>query len=152
MTIKPSLVAASAAVALALGSTLVAGAETMLQIETRTIGGYEVAYTDQGTGEVLVLIHGLGADLSRWREVVGPLSKSHRVIALDLFGFGQSAKPDIGYRGQTYVDQAFALLDALDIETATLIGNSMGGWIALLAAEQKPNRIKQLVLVAPAFI
>ncbi|WP_395172720.1 alpha/beta fold hydrolase [Roseibium alexandrii] len=124
----------------------------MLQIETRTIGGYEVAYTDQGTGPVLLLIHGLGADLSRWREIVGTLSKSHRVIAFDLLGFGRSAKPDISYRGQTYVDQVFALLDALEIEAVTLIGNSMGGWIALLAAEQKPDRIERLVLVAPAFV
>lgn len=152
MTLRSTLRSAGAAIALAIGATPGAGGDIVPQIEIKAIGGYDISYIDQGTGPVLVLIHGLGADLSRWREVVDPLSKSYRVIALDLFGFGQSAKPDISYRGQIYVDQVVALLNALDIETATLIGNSMGGWVALLAAEQNPQRISRLVLVAPAFI
>ncbi|MEL6977325.1 MAG: alpha/beta fold hydrolase [Pseudomonadota bacterium] len=147
MRLLPSVLAV--AIAAAAPAQVQAGA---LEVATIEIGGRSIAYVDEGDGPAVVLIHGLGADLTRWRETIGPLSARHRVIALDLLGFGRSDKPDTAYRGQVFVDQIFDLLDALGIERATLIGNSMGGWIALLAAEQQPTRVDGLVLVAPAFV
>ncbi len=120
--------------------------------ESMVLDGHRIHYVDQGRGEVVVLIHGLGADLSRWHANIDALSRRHRVVALDLFGFGRSARLSGGYRAQVFVDQLAAVLDALAIERATLVGNSMGGWIAMLFAEQQPARVARLVLIAPAFV
>lgn len=116
------------------------------------VNGHRTHFIDRGKGPALELLHGLGADLSRWQANVEILAKSHRVVALDLLGFGASAKPAIDYRAQLYVDQLVALLDVLGIESATLVGNSMGGWVSLLFAEQHPARVERLVFVAPAFV
>ncbi len=113
---------------------------------------YETAYVDVGQGDAIVLIHGLGADMSRFAGNIGPLSRTHRVITLDLVGFGASGKPDRAYRAQDFVDQVLSVMNQLGVDQATLVGNSMGGWVSMLFAEQHPERVKGLVLVAPAFV
>ncbi len=99
-----------------------------------------------------MLLHGLGADLSVWEKAVEPLASSHRVVAFDQIGFGQSDKPRIPYSGSTFYDFLMASLDALGIDQTTLVGNSMGAWIALIAALRCPERIRRLVLVGSAFV
>lgn len=114
--------------------------------------GRKLRYVDKGSGEPVVLLHGLGADLSVWEAAIDPLASQHRVLAFDQIGFGQSDKPTIPYSASTFYDFLMASLDALGIDQTTLVGNSMGGWIALIAALRCPERIRRLVLVGPAFL
>ncbi|MDO6390843.1 alpha/beta hydrolase [Pontibacter sp. BT731] len=115
--------------------------------------GTKVAYTDQGKGsETLIFIHGLGSYLPAWDKNVAELSQHYRCIAIDLPGYGKSDKTGITAGMASYADNVLALMDALQLEQATLVGHSMGGQIALTAALKAPQRIKHLVLAAPAGI
>jgi triacylglycerol lipase len=112
--------------------------------------GARIHYTEQGAGPVVVLIHGLADDATVWRASVGPLARNHRVIAVDLIGHGHSAKPLLNYRPATFTDFFVGFLDALRVERATLVGNSLGGWVGLLVALRQPRRVERLVLVDSA--
>jgi pimeloyl-ACP methyl ester carboxylesterase len=93
--------------------------------------GQRIAYYDTGAGPVLVLVHGFASQARfDWGNVIVPLSKHHRVIALDQIGFGGSDKPFIDYSIQTYVDFLGEFLRTLHIEKFDLAGESLGGWIA----------------------
>jgi pimeloyl-ACP methyl ester carboxylesterase len=93
--------------------------------------GQKIVYYDIGSGPVLVLVHGYGsqADVD-FGPVLLPLSKSHRVIALDEIGFGRSDKPFMEYKIQTYIDFLGEFLRTLHIQNFDLAGDSLGGWIA----------------------
>lgn len=112
---------------------------------------------ERGAGPALVLIHGMGASSYFWRKLVPALARDHRVIALDLKGYGQSSKPEDGR--YSVLDQARLVRAALaqrGVSTATVIGHSLGGAVALaLAIEDlgKPRRlVERLVLMAaPAY-
>lgn len=108
-------------------------------------------FEDQGSGPAILLIHGLGAQSNRWRNNLGPLAKKHRVIAIDLPGFGRSNKTSITQRGSNIVKLLIKLLKKLKINKVSLIGNSMGGWIAMLLTQKYPQIVDKLILVAPAF-
>ena len=109
-------------------------------------------YEEQGKGPPLLLIHGFGASTFTWRFVAPELAKTHRVIAVDLKGFGQSDKPfDERY---SVVDQAellAQLIEEKDLRNLTLVGHSFGGGVALLLALQAnqrlDGRITKLVLL-----
>ncbi|MEM7683231.1 MAG: alpha/beta fold hydrolase [Pseudomonadota bacterium] len=123
-------------------------AETSISAVNR----YKINYVDQGSGPAIILIHGLGADHTRWYANIDKLSETNRVIAPDLLGFGRSDKPDIDYSVSMYSDQIAGLMDRLDIVNATLVGSSMGALISMLFAERYPERVERLALVAPAFV
>ena len=116
--------------------------------------GIEVNYELAGEGDCLVLIHGAGDSLGMWRDQVSALSGRFRVLTYDIRGFGGTELPD----GDVGVDGLAAdlreLLRALDIESAYLVGYSMGGRIALQLAVETPVMVRALVLansgVAPA--
>src|SRR5215467_4271832 len=95
------------------------------------VNGVNLSYTVQGTGEPVVLIHGLYASVRRNWELPGTLqmlAANYQVIALDLPGHGQSDKPDrIDAYGIAMVDDVIALLDHLNIKKAHIVGYSMGG-------------------------
>jgi pimeloyl-ACP methyl ester carboxylesterase len=92
--------------------------------------GQKIVYYDTGAGPALVLVHGFGSQARfDWGNVIVPLSKHHRVIALDQIGFGSSAKPFIDYSIQTYVDFLGEFLRTLHVEHFDLAGESLGGWI-----------------------
>lgn len=112
-----------------------------------TVYGARIHYVEQGSGPVVVLIHGLADDTSVWRASMEPLARNFRVIAVDLIGHGRSAKPLLNYRPATFTDFFVAFLDALRIERATLVGNSLGGWVGTLVALRQPRRVERLVLV-----
>ncbi|MCP2043084.1 alpha/beta fold hydrolase [Pontibacter sp. HSC-36F09] len=115
--------------------------------------GTKVAYTDEGKGsETLIFIHGLGSYLPAWDKNVAELSQHYRCIAIDLPGYGKSDKTGITAGMATYADDVLALMDTLKIKQATLVGHSMGGQIAITAALKQPQRIKHLILAAPAGI
>lgn len=112
-----------------------------------TVMGARMYYIDRGTGPVVVLIHGLGDQASVWKGSIDPLAKTHRVVALDLIGFGHSDKPPFDYRPETLVDFLDGFLRALQVERASLVGNSLGGQVAALYAIEHPSRVDRLVLV-----
>jgi pimeloyl-ACP methyl ester carboxylesterase len=92
--------------------------------------GQKIVYYDTGNGPTLVLVHGFASQARfDWGNVIVPLSKHHRVIALDQIGFGGSDKPFIDYSIQTYVDFLGEFLRTLKVEHFDLAGESLGGWI-----------------------
>ncbi|MBO0992979.1 alpha/beta fold hydrolase [Bacillus sp. SD088] len=90
-------------------------------------------YTAGEKGTPVILLHGAGVDSANisWKEVIGPLSKSHLVFAPDLPGYGASEKPDIKYSLSFYIDFLKQLMNTLNLEQASLIGLSLGGGISL---------------------
>ena len=106
----------------------------------------------RGRGPVLVLLHGLGDSSVGWRKVEAPLRDAgFRVVVWDALGAGRAAKPPDGdYHLEAHVDRLRAVLDALGVRRATLIGNSLGGSVALLFALRHPERVERLVLLDPA--
>jgi pimeloyl-ACP methyl ester carboxylesterase len=115
-----------------------------------TVFGMKIHYVEAGTGPVVVLLHGLGGSTASWAFNVSALAQKYRVIVPDQIGFGRSDKPTINYRVATYVDFLDKFLDELKVERASLVGNSMGGWIAAAYAVAHPARVDKLVLADAA--
>ena len=108
---------------------------------------FSTYFEDNGSGDALVLVCGLSADLQVWRFQVAELSKTFRVICYDNRGAGRSAAPDEPYTiGQMAGDLA-ALLDHLNVRKARILGWSMGGVIAQSYALARPDRVEQLLLL-----
>ncbi len=106
---------------------------------------------EAGTGHPVVLIHGLGATKASFLPTIDALAPSYRTIALDLPGFGDSDKPLFGaYDAPFFAQSVVALLDALELESAHVVGNSMGGRVALELGLEHPDRAQRLVLLAPS--
>jgi pimeloyl-ACP methyl ester carboxylesterase len=105
-----------------------------------------------GPGTTLVLVHGLGNSLEIWDRVLPQLASSFRVIAFDLPGFGEASRSDAAYDGPFFATQIIALLDALGMERATLVGNSLGASAILHMSAIAPHRIERAVLAAPGGI
>jgi pimeloyl-ACP methyl ester carboxylesterase len=93
--------------------------------------GERVAYREAGSGEALLLIHGMAGSSATWRPVLPQLSKKYRVVAPDLFGHGESAKPRGDYSLGAFAVWLRDLLDELGITRATVIGQSLGGDVAM---------------------
>ena len=106
---------------------------------------------DAGAGAPVVLLHGLGATKASFLPTLEALAPSYRVIAVDLPGFGDSHKPLFqAYNAPFFARAVTALLDALELETAHVVGNSMGGRVALELGLSHPERVGRLVLLAPS--
>jgi pimeloyl-ACP methyl ester carboxylesterase len=115
------------------------------------VDGVRVAYVDTGgDGPVALLVHGLSSWGDFWSYQVEPLSRTHRVIVVDLPGYGASDRPDAPYTMRWYADVLRGLLDALDVDRCVYVGHSMGGQIGLTFALEWPERLSSLVLSAPA--
>jgi len=120
--------------------------------------GVRVHYKEQGAGEpVFLLLHGFGASTFSWREVMAPLASMGRVIAFDRPAFGLTERPPRSewggfnpYTPEAQVELTRALMDALGVERAVLVGNSAGGTVAVHFALTYPERVQALVLVSPA--
>lgn len=124
-------------------------------VQKATLNGTEVAYYDGKTaGTPIVLIHGLASNMGFWRYAIPQLEqKGFRVVAIDLPGYGKSAKPyGAPYALSFYAQTVNELLKHLGIEKAIWAGHSMGGQISIVAALNFPERIDKLVLIAPAGI
>ncbi len=114
----------------AAAQSLLAPASSLPPQKSVQVFGQKIVYYDAGTGPVLVLVHGFGSQARfDWGNVIGPLSKHHRVLALDQIGFGQSAKPFVDYSIQTFVDFLGEFLQTLHVARFDLAGESLGGWI-----------------------
>ncbi len=122
------------------------------------VNGLQVHYKIAGQGEpALVLLHGFGASVFSWREVMEPLAESGTVIAFDRPAFGLTARPLPGnwtgenpYSPEAQADQTATLLEELGINRAVVVGNSAGGTIAILTALRHPEQVQALVLVDAA--
>ena len=122
--------------------------------KTATVFGAKINYLEAGdpAKPTVILLHGLGGSTANWSMNVAALSQNYHVIALDQVGFGKSDKPFLKYRVGTYVDFLDKFMSELKIESASLVGNSMGGWVAALTAIKYPNRVNKIVLADAAGI
>ena len=128
---RPAAVAACAALVFAGSASAAPPAPTLPAQKTALIFGAKIRYFEMGRGPTIVLVHGLGSSArGDWGQVMKALSAKHRVLALDLLGFGASDKPFITYGVQTWVDVLGEFLRDRKAESFTLIGESLGGWIS----------------------
>jgi len=113
-----------------------------------SLHGHDVGYRMAGQGPAIVLIHGMAGSSLTWREVMPLLARSYTVIAPDLLGHGESAKPVGDYSLGAYASGLRDLIvGALGIEKATLVGQSLGGGVAMQLAYQHPELCERLVVV-----
>ncbi|HEX8206397.1 MAG TPA: alpha/beta fold hydrolase [Solirubrobacteraceae bacterium] len=111
----------------------------------------EISTMQAGSGSPVVLLHGLGATKASFLPTLAALADHHRVIAIDLPGFGDSAKPlNAPYHAPFFARSVVGLLDALGLERADVVGNSMGGRIAIEMGLRHPDRARRLALLAPS--
>src|SRR5919204_2765547 len=110
------------------------------------VNGINLHYIEAGRGDPLLLIMGFGGDHLAWAFQTPVFAQSHRVIAFDNRGVGQSDVPDVPYTTRMMADDAAGLLDALGIERAHVIGVSIGGMIAQELALNHPRRVRSLQL------
>ncbi len=109
-----------------------------------------VNVVELGEGPPVLFVHGLSGSWPNWLEQLPVFADNHRVIALDLPGFGKSPMPTGEISISGYARTLDALLDALDIDAAAVVGNSMGGFVAAELAINFPQRVERLVLVSAA--
>ena len=113
--------------------------------ESDTIGRVRLPHDDAGAGPTVVLLHAGIADRTMWAEQLAPIAAAgHRVIAMDLPGFGEAPA---GHEDTPWND-VFETLDALSVDRCTLVGNSFGGAVALRVAVVAPRRVAAMVLVS----
>ena len=125
----------------------VANAQTSKEV---LVFGQKIHYVEAGSGPTVILLHGLGGSTQVWQFNIAALAEKYHVVVPDQIGFGKSDKPLVNYRIRTYVDFLDQFCKQLKIERATLIGNSMGGWIAAMFTAAFPDRVDKLVLVDAA--
>ncbi|HMC06435.1 MAG TPA: alpha/beta fold hydrolase [Solirubrobacterales bacterium] len=110
-----------------------------------------ISILSAGSGDPVLCVHGLGGTKASFLPTVAALADRNRVIALDLPGFGESDKPlSAPYDAAYFARSVFALMDSLGIERAHLIGNSMGGRVAIEAGLLDRRRVDRIVLLSPA--
>lgn len=112
------------------------------------VNGINIYYEIHGEGEPLVLICGLGADLSSWAMQLAEFSQKYKVIVFDNRGVGRTDAPDAPYSTAMMADDVVGLMDAIGIDKAHILGSSMGGFIAQELALKYPQRVKSLILAS----
>ncbi|MDT5202839.1 MAG: hypothetical protein QOH34_4361 [Mycobacterium sp.] len=120
----------------------------MTEMSYLELHGERIAYRDAGAGEALLLIHGMAGSSATWRAVIPELAKRYRVVAPDLLGHGESAKPRGDYSLGAFAAWLRDLLDELGIRQATVIGQSLGGGVAMQFTYQHRDYCQRLVLIS----
>jgi 2-hydroxy-6-oxonona-2,4-dienedioate hydrolase len=133
-----------------LDSRETTGQDAAIADKWATVYGLKIHYLEAGSGPVVMLLHGLGGDVSNWAQNIGPLSQKYRVIVPDQIGFGKSDKPLINYRVATLVDFLDGFYKQVGVTRASLVGNSLGGWTVAAYALAHPEKVDRLVLVDAA--
>src|SRR3954451_3750472 len=127
------------------------GRPPLLRIHDVPVGKLKISTLTMGEGPDLLLLHGLGSTKASFFETAAALSRHYRVHALDLPGFGGSSKPAIAPYGAPYAARAVVgTMDALNISRAHLVGNSMGGRVAIEVGLTRPDRVGGIALLSPA--
>lgn len=106
-----------------------------------------INYSDSGKGNTILLIHGFLEDATMWKDLTLHLDKRYRVIAVDLLGHGKSDCYGYVHTMEDQADMLFALISELRLRKVSLIGHSMGGYIALAFAELYPDNVRSLILL-----
>lgn len=114
--------------------------------------GIQVFYTDQGYGKPIVLLHGFLESSNMWTPLIPDLLKTHRVITIDLLGHGLTGCLGYVHSMELMAETVNAVLNHLNIEKKTIIGHSMGGYVALAMAEKNPNSMQGLCLMNSTFL
>jgi pimeloyl-ACP methyl ester carboxylesterase len=114
------------------------------------VAGQPVNVVELGEGPAIVFVHGLSGSWPNWLEQLPVFAQDHRVIAMDLPGFGHSPMPSERITISLYARILDSLLETLRVSAATLVGNSMGGFVSSELAIAFPQRVEQLVLVSAA--
>ena len=120
----------------------------MNELKYLELHGDRVAYRDAGSGETSLLIHGMAGSSETWRAVIPQLAKKYRVIAPDMLGHGQSDKPRGDYSLGAFAVWLRDLLDELGVTRATIVGQSLGGGVAMQFVYQHPDYCQRLVLIS----
>lgn len=120
----------------------------MDELKYLDLHGNRVAYLDEGQGEVVLLLHGMAGSSQTWRSMLRPLSRKYRVIAPDLPGHGSSDKPRSDYSLGAFAVFLRDLLDELGVTHATVLGQSLGGGIAMQFVYQHPDYCHRLILMS----
>ncbi len=122
-----------------------------LPVQHTQVGELDIAFIDSGgEGTPIVFVHGLSSSMGFWEYQIEELAKTHRVLALDLPGYGASGRPDAPCTPPWYADVVADWMFAVGVERATLVGHSMGGQIVMEVALRHPERAERLVLSASA--
>lgn len=130
---------------------LLGGRPPLLQIHDVPVGRHRISTLTMGSGPDVLLLHGLGGTRASFFETAAALSRHYRVHAPDLPGFGSSCKPALGsYNARWFAETMLGLMDELEIGDAHLVGNSMGGRVAIEIGLLAPHRVRALVLLCPA--
>lgn len=116
------------------------------------VTGQTIHYTRHGQGKPLILVHGFAGSIYTWRHLIPLLSDRYTVYALDLLGFGLSDKPaDGNYDMDDQGDLLIGFMETLNLQSAHLIGHSMGGVIIAFVAIAAPSKAESLVMIEPGF-
>lgn len=119
-----------------------------VEMKTAQVHGRSVSYAEAGSGELLLLIHGMAGTAEGWSPVIEPLGLRHHVVAPDFPGHGQSAPGGGDYSLGSLASGLRDLLLTLGHERATLVGHSLGGGVAMQFTYQFPEMVERLVLVS----
>ena len=107
----------------------------------------QIAFTVEGKGETIVLLHGFLESSTIWKNVVSAFKETHQIIAIDLLGHGKTEKLGYIHSMETMAETVHAVLSELKVEKASIIGHSMGGYVSLAFAEKFPQQLEKLVLL-----
>jgi pimeloyl-ACP methyl ester carboxylesterase len=118
--------------------------------KTAVVYGQNIRYIEAGQGPTVILLHGLGSVKEIWAANIGALAAKYHVYSLDQIGFGHSDKPLLEYKISTFVDFLHGFMQSQNLSKATLVGNSLGGWIAIDFAARHPEMVDKIVLVDSA--
>ncbi len=118
-----------------------------LPLQHVSIHGHSVGYRRDGVGQTILMIHGLAGSSKSWDDVMPLLTPHADIIAVDLLGHGESAKPVGDYSLGAFASGLRDFLSILDIDSVTIVGHSFGGGVAMQLAYQHPHLVDRLVLV-----
>jgi len=118
-----------------------------MKLQHLSIHGQKIAFRSAGAGPVVLLVHGMAGSSATWRHVLPALAERFTVVAPDLLGHGESAKPRSEYSLAAHANLLRDLLEVLGYERATFVGQSLGGGLAMQLAYQFPERCDRLILV-----
>ncbi len=146
-TFMRALFSVVAILAFASTTNLTLQAQTRITDRFATVNGVRLHYLIAGQGEPVILMHGYAENSHMWRPLIPELAKTHTVIAPDLRGFGQSAKPNGGYTKKTMAQDIHALAASLGYRRATIVGHDIGLMVAYAYAAQYPTEVDRIVLM-----
>src|ERR1700734_98736 len=137
---------------IALVLTMVLSAQQTPTTGYVPVNGLKMYYEVHGSGDPVVLLHGAFMTITNnWTGWIGELSKSRKVIAVELQGHGRTADIDRDFSSENLADDVAALLDHLKVPRADLIGYSMGGGVALQCAIRHPEKVSKVVVISARF-